>query len=322
MTARDGVAKLEGTVDSYTERMLAEQAALRVAGVRAVVNRLTVEVPAGRRRGDEEQARAAAQALEWNEQVPDTVRAVVLQGDVGWHFERQAAERAVRDLTGVRDVLNEIAVRPTVVAEDVRGRVRQALQRSAVLDAGRITIEEGGGRVVLRGAARSWLERDEAERVASSVAGVTAVDNRIRIWPGEPLEVPAKRIFRDVERSGVLPRGVGAADAVSAVLCPLSMRISGGEALDLLESLPPSIQTMLRPCVRHRVEQPELLGRDDLLRRVADHLVIAPADAERVIRAVCEAVRRVLPRKEASDVESQPPADIRELWRPALERAA
>jgi osmotically-inducible protein OsmY len=38
--------------------------------------------------------------------------------------------------------------------------------------------------VVLIGTVRAWAEKNEAERIAWSAPGVTAVDNRITVDPG------------------------------------------------------------------------------------------------------------------------------------------
>jgi osmotically-inducible protein OsmY len=105
---------------------------------------------------------------------------VTLRGEVEWDYERQAAERAVRRLTGVRGVTNLITVlpeRPT--AAQLRSQIEQALVRSAETDAESITVAVEGDTVILTGRVRSWAQKQEADRVAWSAPGVAKVDNRI-----------------------------------------------------------------------------------------------------------------------------------------------
>jgi hypothetical protein len=70
VTVHDGVVTLTGTVDSFLKKWAAERAALRVEGVRAVVNHIEV-VPRGLGvRTDEDIARAVALAFEENPAIP------------------------------------------------------------------------------------------------------------------------------------------------------------------------------------------------------------------------------------------------------------
>ena len=187
----DGVVTLTGTVESYPMKYAAEEAAKRVLGVKAVANDIEVKLPGERVRTDTEIAQAAANALEWNTQVPHerikvTVRDgwVTLEGNVDWPYQREAAKRAVENLTGVRGVTNLIEVRaPKVSPEEVRARIEEALERSAELDARRIRVEARDGKVILSGTVRSWVEREEAERAAWATKGVSDLENRITISP-------------------------------------------------------------------------------------------------------------------------------------------
>jgi osmotically-inducible protein OsmY len=185
--ASDGAVTLSGAVESYFEKALAEAVALRVAGVRSVANDLTVEPPVAQRRSDTSIAEAAAHALNWNVAVPDAVKAVVkdgwvtLHGAVTWRYERMAAERSVRDLTGVLGLTNLITVEKQPVAIDIKATLEHRLQRSALVDPRRIAIEVDEVHLRLQGAARSWAEREEAERLAWTVPGVIEVDNQIAI---------------------------------------------------------------------------------------------------------------------------------------------
>jgi osmotically-inducible protein OsmY len=190
--ARDGVVTLSGWVDSYLKKWAAERAAHRVRGVVAVANDIEVRLPTAVERTDTDIAAAVTRALEWDAQVPveklDLIVArgwVTVQGDVEWEYQRRAAERVVRNISGVRGVTDLICVRPRVepAPDELKRRIEAALVRSAETDAGRITVEVQRGRVVLKGEVRSWAEHEETERVAWSAPGVTTVENRIVVEP-------------------------------------------------------------------------------------------------------------------------------------------
>lgn len=189
---QDGVVTLTGWVDSYTKKWVAERTGHRVRGVRAVANDIEVRLPSSVDRTDADIASAATRALQWDAFVPverlevTVARGwVTVQGEVEWQYQRRAAERAVRRLSGVRGVTNLIAVRPRVrpSPDDLRSRIEDALIRSAETDAERIRVQVSNDQIVLSGIVSSWAEKEEAERVAWSAPGVTSVDNRVMVDP-------------------------------------------------------------------------------------------------------------------------------------------
>lgn len=188
VTVKDGVVTLTGTVDSYAEKLAALRAAERVAGVKAVAVEIEVKVPGVSHRSDTDIARAAEQALQWNVNVPDDqikVKVedgwVTLTGEVDRYDQRQAAESAVVDLTGVRGLSSVITIKPRPTTTEIKTQLVQALERSAEVDARRITVETKDGVVTLRGVVKSWAQRKEAERAAWAAPGVTEVHNRILV---------------------------------------------------------------------------------------------------------------------------------------------
>jgi len=188
VAVKNGVVTLTGFAKSYTHKYEAEMDAKRVAGVAGVANEIQVRLPDVDRRPDPEIARDAVAALKselpfsW-EKIKVIVRSgwITLEGDVDWNYQRQSAERAVRQVKGALGVINSLVVKPAVQPGEVRKQIEEAFRRSALVDASRVRVETVGSEVVLSGTVRSWAEREEAERAAWAAPGVTKVDNRITV---------------------------------------------------------------------------------------------------------------------------------------------
>ncbi len=189
VSVKDGIVTLTGQVDSYSKRWAAQEAALRVIGVRAVANDLEVSLHSAAERTDSELARAVIDALKWDAEIPTqaiqisvTNGWITLSGQVEVYFQRDAAERAVRHLAGVRGVSNRLTVRqPGPAPDDVKQRIERALVRNAETDAEHITVEVRGHRAILRGSVRSHTEKQAAEASARSAPGIAEVENQLLI---------------------------------------------------------------------------------------------------------------------------------------------
>jgi osmotically-inducible protein OsmY len=188
--ARDGVVTLAGFVDSYADKWRAERIASKVRGVKAVVNDLQVRLPSSSQRPDPEIARAAVQALTWNILVPhDRIQVIVedgwvtLKGTVDWYYQKEEAERTVRNLTGVKGTSNLIEVSAKASPTDVKKKITETLQRAAQFDADRITVEVDGRKAILKGTVRSYAELKDVERAVRNAPGITEVENQLTVDP-------------------------------------------------------------------------------------------------------------------------------------------
>jgi osmotically-inducible protein OsmY len=190
VSVKDGVVTLAGFTPSYADRLEAEAAAKRVAGVLAVANDIEVRLPAIDQRPDPDIARDAVAALKAELPISyDRIKLtakdgwITLEGAVEWQYQKTTAENAVRRVKGVKGVTNVVTVKPKVEPSELQRKIMEAFKRNAEVDANRITVEANGSEVILKGTVRSWIEREEAERVAWSAPGVTRVEDRIVVSP-------------------------------------------------------------------------------------------------------------------------------------------
>ena len=184
----NGDVALNGTVSSYPQYLEAAAAAQRIGGVKNVHNHLEVMLPEGDYRDDAMLTTAANNALAQNVSVPDGVEATArhgnleLTGTVRYGPQRDAAERAVAGLTGVRHVRDEIEIGYDADAADVTLLVEDALARSALVpDDSDVQVGAMGNTVTLTGNVRTWAEHDAVIGAAWMARGVSDVRDFLEV---------------------------------------------------------------------------------------------------------------------------------------------
>lgn len=188
ISTAEGVVTLEGQVESLAQRWAIEHAVRRVAGVSAVNNDLVVLPPANLSRTDHEIEDAVKTVLSWNVAIPGGIHSTVedgwvtLDGTVGFRFQKQAAEDAIRQLIGVRGVRNDLVVATAVAAQDIKHAIADAIRRRADRPVD-IDIAFDDGTVTLRGTVHSWAERRDVEESARLAPGVRTVVDEVRVNP-------------------------------------------------------------------------------------------------------------------------------------------
>ena len=188
VTATNGVVTLSGHVPTYWEKRMAERAAERVKGVKAIVEEIEVKLRGEDRWADDTIAEHALQRLASDAAVPKdriTLKVedgwVTLHGEVAWNYQKMAAEHDVLNIIGVRGLTNKISIKPRIQSTAVRDKIAKALARTAALDAAAISIVTNDGHVTLSGKVHSWGERTRVEDAAWSAPGVTQVTDKLII---------------------------------------------------------------------------------------------------------------------------------------------
>ncbi len=183
-----GVIILDGQVDTYNEKILAEDIVGRVRGVIDVINNLSVVPPLAR--SDEEITESVIANLkrdswvEWANISVETIDGVVfLRGTVKSRVEKQEAENDARWLAGVVDVVNHIVVKPEMKIADaeIARDVRAALIKNTRLDLTEMNLDVSDGVVTLTGEVPNFTQKRIAEFVAFSVPGVVDVLNELHV---------------------------------------------------------------------------------------------------------------------------------------------
>ena len=184
----DGIVTLNGYTTSFDEKLAAVHAVKRVAGVLAIADDIELHIPDANHRTDGEIAAAAAHKIAWATTIPTgtveiTVRNgwIILEGEVEWWYQKNAAETVVRHLSGVHGVSSSIRVQPTDKIPAVGMGIEAAFDRNAMLDASKIRVEIAGSKVILHGTVRTLAQREEAERIAWAAEGVCSVEDHLTV---------------------------------------------------------------------------------------------------------------------------------------------
>jgi osmotically-inducible protein OsmY len=112
---------------------------------------------------------------------------VTLSGHLDTYTQRNAAERAVRRVSGVRAIALELDVKLSPQHRRSDSEIAQAacaaLDLNSVVPASKVLVEVENGKITLTGEVDWAYQLASAEQAVSHLMGVRAVDNRIRIKP-------------------------------------------------------------------------------------------------------------------------------------------
>nr|WP_299416055.1 BON domain-containing protein [uncultured Emticicia sp.] len=186
VTAIDGVVTLTGTVDSYAKKYEAEEAAKKVHGLKALVEKIEIKFSSTWKKDDTEIATEILNVLksEWEIPNDDIIVKVEngwvrLDGEVQWNYQREAAKKVVKQLSGVLGVTNDIKLSAETHDAIEKKDIQDALTRNWSISEQDIDVKVLGNKVTLNGTVDSYYQRDEAGRIAWNAPGVISVDNEL-----------------------------------------------------------------------------------------------------------------------------------------------
>jgi osmotically-inducible protein OsmY len=191
----DGVITLSGVVDSYVKKSQAEDTAKKVAGVKAVVEKIKVKFENDDEKSDGEIAAAVLTALKSNRDVPfDQIQVAVedghvtLDGKLEWNHQKEAAQKSVSTVEGIKVLANHITIETNHADAIEKADIEQAIKRNWALNNQDVEVYVSGNKVTLIGIVHSFYQKEEAERMAWNAPGVWTVNNEIMIDYDEQYE--------------------------------------------------------------------------------------------------------------------------------------
>lgn len=190
VAVNNGIVTLSGQVDTYYQKMAAEKAAKKISGVRGIAEDIQIGISPYYRKSDTEIAESVLNSLKWHSAVPeDRLKVkvedgvVTLEGEVTWDYQRTSAKNAVANLLGVKNVINNIFVKPKITVSDVKVKINAAFHRAATIDSDKISVDVDGTKVILRGKVRSYAEKEDAINAAWCAPGMTSVVSFLEVEP-------------------------------------------------------------------------------------------------------------------------------------------
>jgi osmotically-inducible protein OsmY len=185
VTVKDGVVTLMGTVDGYYKKIEAENAAKNVDGVKAVVEEIDVHY-SNSIKTDKDIANDVLKALIDNWSVPDhkiKVKVekgwITLDGELTWNYQKEAANKAIAYLPGVKGVVNNIRIKAEIQNEIEKKQVEKALGSNWTLHPEDIHVKVDGNKVTLTGSVSSLYQKELAGKIAWKTPGIWSLDNEL-----------------------------------------------------------------------------------------------------------------------------------------------
>ena len=170
VAVKNGIVTLTGCVDSYPKKIMLERAVLKLKDVQGLADELKVNIKSCDIKEDSALAQAVLYSLTWHSAVHvDSIKILVedgvvtLDGQVDWDFQRKSAFETIKNITGVKRIINNIKIATQPMPAQIEDKIHSAFLRNANIDPAKIRVEVLGNKVVLVGKVKCWAEKQEAE---------------------------------------------------------------------------------------------------------------------------------------------------------------
>ena len=227
VTVKNGRVQLSGEVSSAIEKQwaISDARTLNVENVDASQLRVNAESRNSVSRSDaklsdEDIAESIRHAyvndprvFSFNPDVKVKNGSVTLTGTVDNLKAKQAAAQIAQNTAGVKQVKNNLSIRGASLSDDlVAQSLRDALARSALVDAEDIIVKINNGRVTLIGDVDSNFEKWAAGDIAARTRGITQVQNQL--IPYDLPELTVSRYYNYPWHSSYYPWTYSATDHI------------------------------------------------------------------------------------------------------------
>ena len=186
--AFEGMITLSGIVESYIKKSIAEDVTKKIAGVKAVVEKIKVKINTEDEKSDVEIACDVLRALKANTSIPfDRLQIevenghVILDGNLEWNYQRNAAQKAASNIDGIKVLTNNIIIEVISPDEVEKAAIEQAIARNWAMNNHDVQVYVSKNEVTLHGIVHSFYQKEEAERMSWNAPGVRTVKNEIII---------------------------------------------------------------------------------------------------------------------------------------------
>lgn len=176
---------LSGTVDAFPKKMLAEEIAAKYVDSNKVINRIHVHFP--EKITDDLILSEIVNKFKTNfgnsySNIDISIHKgfVQLKGQLKWKYQHQLATDCIKDLPGIKGILNETTVPPQENQISV-DEVLTALKSQVSADINNIQFEISQHKVVLNGMIESETQKQLITKIVRRIPGVLEIENHLYI---------------------------------------------------------------------------------------------------------------------------------------------